>query len=73
MLSCKEKLNKKNKIGAAFTDDGFVMGKGYSHYFKLFKEVGETELNLAQKCTNELFHSQKILRSKFQTSSFHNS
>ena len=27
MLSCKEKLNKKNKIGAAFTDDGFVMGE----------------------------------------------
>ena len=27
MLSCKEKLNKKNKVGAAFTDDGFVMGK----------------------------------------------
>ena len=27
MLSCKEKLNKKNKIGAAFTDDGFVMGR----------------------------------------------
>lgn len=29
MLSCKEKLNKKNKIGAAFTDDGFVMGVAY--------------------------------------------
>ena len=27
MLSCKEKLNKKNKVGAAFTDDGFVMGE----------------------------------------------
>lgn len=26
-ISCKEKLNKKNKIGAAFTDDGFAMGK----------------------------------------------
>ncbi|XP_068718075.1 WASH complex subunit 4-like [Montipora capricornis] len=29
MLSCKEKLNKKNKVGAAFTDDGFVMGVAY--------------------------------------------
>lgn len=26
-ISCKEKLNKKNKSGAAFTDDGFAMGK----------------------------------------------
>ena len=31
MLSCKEKLNKKNKVGAAFTDDGFVMGKSLVH------------------------------------------
>ncbi|XP_058950258.2 WASH complex subunit 4 [Pocillopora verrucosa] len=29
MLSCKEKLTKKNKIGASFTDDGFVMGVAY--------------------------------------------
>ncbi|XP_064632766.1 WASH complex subunit 4-like isoform X2 [Lineus longissimus] len=28
-ISCKEKLNKKNKIGAAFTDDGFVMGVAF--------------------------------------------
>jgi WASH complex subunit 7 len=27
MIGCKEKLNKKNAIGAAFTDDGFAMGK----------------------------------------------
>lgn len=26
-ISCKEKLNKKNKSGAAFTDDGFAMGE----------------------------------------------
>ncbi|KAK3730652.1 hypothetical protein QZH41_008272, partial [Actinostola sp. cb2023] len=29
MLSCKDKLSKKNKVGAAFTDDGFVMGVAY--------------------------------------------
>uniref|UniRef100_G1SN27 WASH complex subunit 4 n=1 Tax=Oryctolagus cuniculus TaxID=9986 RepID=G1SN27_RABIT len=28
-ISCKEKLNKKKKIGAAFTDDGFAMGVAY--------------------------------------------
>ena len=29
MIGCKEKLNKKNNTGAAFTDDGFVMGVAY--------------------------------------------
>ena len=28
MLNSKEKINRKNKIGASFTDDGFAMGKG---------------------------------------------
>ena len=33
MISSKEKLNKKNKVGAAFTDDGFAMGLlDVSHY-----------------------------------------
>jgi len=27
MICSKEKLNKKNKVGAAFTDDGFAMGR----------------------------------------------
>ena len=26
MIMSKEKLNRKNKFGAAFTDDGFAMG-----------------------------------------------
>nr|CAD7441834.1 unnamed protein product [Timema bartmani] len=28
-ITCKEKLSKKNKVGAAFTDDGFAMGIAY--------------------------------------------
>ena len=27
MISCKERITKKNKQGAAFTDDGFAMGE----------------------------------------------
>ena len=38
MLSCKEKLNKKNKVGAAFTDDGFVMGKSGAVLLKIRNE-----------------------------------
>lgn len=26
-ISCKEKMSRKNKVGAAFTDDGFAMGE----------------------------------------------
>lgn len=29
MISAKEKMSKKNKDGAAFTDDGFAMGIAY--------------------------------------------
>eukprot|EP00039_Didymoeca_costata_P001169 m.50316 g.50316 ORF g.50316 m.50316 type:complete len:1190 (+) comp10662_c0_seq1:292-3861(+) len=29
MISSKDKINRKNKIGAAFTDDGFAMGVAY--------------------------------------------
>ena len=29
MISAKDKINRKNKAGAAFTDDGFPMGVAY--------------------------------------------
>ncbi|XP_056000960.1 WASH complex subunit 4-like isoform X5 [Ostrea edulis] len=28
-ISCKEKMSRRNKVGAAFTDDGFSMGVAY--------------------------------------------
>ncbi|XP_046405454.1 WASH complex subunit 4 [Ischnura elegans] len=28
-ITCKEKMSKKNKVGASFTDDGFAMGVAY--------------------------------------------
>lgn len=28
-ISCKEKMSRRNKVGAAFTDDGFAMGVAY--------------------------------------------
>ena len=31
-IACKEKMNRKNKVGAAFTDDGFAMGRFKWHH-----------------------------------------
>ena len=31
IISAKEKMSKKNKDGATFTDDGFAMGKSGPH------------------------------------------
>lgn len=39
MINSKEKMNKKNKIGAAFTDDGFAMGVAY--ILKLLDQYNE--------------------------------
>lgn len=35
-ISCKEKMNRKNKVGAAFTDDGFAMGELQKIFLKKF-------------------------------------
>lgn len=58
MLSCKEKLNKKNKVGAAFTDDGFVMGKVCAVITSNCSKKLVKQLNPSEKCSSELFYSQ---------------
>ncbi|XP_037306839.2 WASH complex subunit 4 isoform X2 [Pungitius pungitius] len=61
-ISCKEKLNKKNKTGAAFTDDGFAMGVAYIlklldqylefdslHWFQAVRDKYKKEMNAVVK------------------------
>lgn len=40
MILSKDKISKKNKVGAAFTDDGFAMGVAY--ILKLLDQVSDT-------------------------------
>nr|XP_055047573.1 WASH complex subunit 4 [Misgurnus anguillicaudatus] len=70
-ISCKEKLNKKNKEGAAFTDDGFAMGVAYIlklldqyqefdslHWFQAVREKYKKEMNAVVKEQNVQSTSQ---------------
>ena len=55
MIGCKEKINKKNNIGAAFTDDGFAMGVAY--ILKLLNQYNDFDS----------LHWFESVREKFQT------
>uniref|UniRef100_A0A665UTQ2 WASH complex subunit 4 n=1 Tax=Echeneis naucrates TaxID=173247 RepID=A0A665UTQ2_ECHNA len=70
-ISCKEKLNKKNKSGAAFTDDGFAMGVAYIlklldqylefdslHWFQAVRDKYKKEMNAVVKEQNVQSASQ---------------
>uniref|UniRef100_H3CSF2 WASH complex subunit 4 n=1 Tax=Tetraodon nigroviridis TaxID=99883 RepID=H3CSF2_TETNG len=70
-ISCKEKLNKKNKTGAAFTDDGFAMGVAYIlklldqylefdslHWFQSVRDKYRKEMNAVVKEQNVQSTSQ---------------
>lgn len=70
-ISCKEKLNKKNKLGAAFTDDGFAMGVAYTlklldqyqefdslHWFQSVREKYIKEIRAVAKQQNVQSTSQ---------------
>ena len=43
-ISCKEKMNRKNKVGAAFTDDGFAMGRYFTDELKYSCTYIDTDL-----------------------------
>uniref|UniRef100_A0A671TVS3 WASH complex subunit 4 n=1 Tax=Sparus aurata TaxID=8175 RepID=A0A671TVS3_SPAAU len=70
-ISCKEKLNKKNKTGAAFTDDGFAMGVAYIlklldqylefdslHWFQAVRDKYKKEMSAVVKEQNVQSASQ---------------
>lgn len=57
MISSKEKLNKKNKTGAAFTDDGFAMGIAY--ILKLLDQCNEFDSLHWFQSVKEKYHKEK--------------
>ncbi|EDM17083.1 similar to CG13957-PA (predicted), isoform CRA_b [Rattus norvegicus] len=76
-ISCKEKLNKKNKIGAAFTDDGFAMGVAYTlklldqyqefdslHWFQSVREkyIKEIRAVAKQQSVQSTSQDEKLLQ-----------
>ncbi|XP_053318537.1 WASH complex subunit 4 isoform X2 [Spea bombifrons] len=64
-ISCKEKLNKKNKLGAAFTDDGFAMGVAY--ILKLLDQYQEFDSLHWFQSVREKYLKEKRVVSKQQS------
>ena len=57
-MHCKEKMNKKNKVGAGFTDDGFVMGVAY--ILKLLDQYNEFDSLHWFHSVNSKYNKEKV-------------
>ena len=57
-MNSKDKMNKKNKIGAGFTDDGFVMGIAY--ILKLLDQYNEFDSLHWFQSVNEKYNKEKV-------------
>eukprot|EP00112_Aurelia_sp_Birch-Aquarium-sp1_P010618 Seg226.22 transcript_id=Seg226.22/GoldUCD/mRNA.D3Y31 product="WASH complex subunit 4" protein_id=Seg226.22/GoldUCD/D3Y31 len=56
-MNSKDKMNKKNKVGAGFTDDGFVMGIAY--ILKLLDQYNEFDSLHWFQSVNEKYNKEK--------------
>ncbi|XP_069694005.1 WASH complex subunit 4 isoform X2 [Periplaneta americana] len=61
-ITCKEKMSKKNKVGAAFTDDGFAMGIAY--ILKLLNQYEEFDSLHWFQSVREKYSKDKTALSK---------
>ncbi|XP_041350230.1 WASH complex subunit 4-like isoform X3 [Gigantopelta aegis] len=64
-ISCKEKMSRKNKVGAAFTDDGFAMGLAY--ILKLLDQYHEFDSLHWFQSVREKFSQEKAQIMKQQS------
>jgi WASH complex subunit 7 len=63
MIGSKEKINKKNSIGAAFTDDGFAMGIAY--ILRLLNQYHDFDSLHWFQSVREKFQANKVNHFKF--------
>ncbi|KAI7811908.1 WASH complex subunit 4 [Triplophysa rosa] len=66
-ISCKEKLNKKNKEGATFTDDGFAMGVAY--ILKLLDQYQEFDSLHWFQAVREKYKKEMVKEQNVQSTS----